>query len=154
MKRFAIAGLVLAAALACMGCSSTGEVKQQVGMTVLVDAAVAYAVQRGADGNAVEWQRRAEQIASVALQLKSLDEGTVATLPTLMAALDPLVSRLSPGAQLTARGLTTALAGFIASNTGNMSTEKATIQFVLAEVLNATSVYIPRNPRVPVAPSG
>lgn len=150
MKRFA--AIVMGAALAlCMtgmhGCSGQPTASQQTGITVLVSAAVAVTVQKGTEDPQV-WAKRAGQIRDIATQLQSLEAGTVATLPAITSALEPLITkaRLTPGERLAANSLTLALAQLIEANRRPGSTEEASIRMVLKTVVDAASVYVPLAP--------
>lgn len=150
MKRFAsiLLGAALALCLSGMhGCSSqpTSAV-QQTGITVLVSAAVAVTVQKGTQNPEI-WAKRAGTILSVAKQLQGLEQGTVATLPALTAALQPLIDKanLSPGERLEANTLTLALAQLIEANRRPDRDEQASIKLVLQTVVQAASVYVPLN---------
>lgn len=145
LDRFALTILASLACLTLPACSSNPPTPlQQTGVTVLVSAAVAVHVQRGSQDAAV-WAKRAGQILDVAKQLQSLEQGTVATLPALVAALGPLIERanLSPGERLAANSLTLALAQLIEANRRPGSTEEASIRLVLQTVVDAASVYVP-----------
>lgn len=127
------------------GCTSTPTTQQQVGTTVLVDAAVGVAVQNGSSDQTV-WVARAKQIVSIAKQLQALDNGETATLPALTSALQPLLAKanLGPADQLAANVLITALSQVIQQNIGNVNTTtQQVIQQVLSDVINAADVYIP-----------
>lgn len=122
------------------GCSTTPNANQQAGITVLVDVAVATAVQNGA---------RADQILSIAKQLKALDAGAVADLPAITAALGPLIAKaaLPPAEALAANVLIAALSQVIQQNLGNTSLPtSAAIQLVLDDIISAASVYVPVTP--------
>lgn len=140
--------IVAIAVLSCFGlsgCQSTPTGQQQVATTVLIDAAVGVAVQNGTSDQTV-WVSRANQIVSIATQLKTLDNGTTATLPALSAALQPLLAKanLGPADQLAANVLITALGQIIQQNIGNVNvTTQQVIQQVLDDVISAASVYVP-----------
>ncbi len=129
------------------GCSSQPtSAAHQTGLTVLVSAAVAVTVQRDTQDPDV-WAKRAAQIRDMARQLQALEQGTVATLPALTTALEPLIARanLSPGERLAANSLTLALAQLVQNRRAG-TTEEASIRLVLQTVIDAASVYVPVAP--------
>lgn len=139
--------IAFAFAFGLSGCTSTPTSQQQIGTTVLIDAAVGVAVQNGTSDASV-WSARAVQITSIAKQLQALDTGATATLPALSAALQPLLAKanLGPADQLAANVLITALGQIIQQNVGNVNTTtQQVIQQVLSDVISAASVYIPAN---------
>ncbi len=150
---FAAIGSILIAAVMCAfafglsGCQSTPTSNQKIATTVLIDAAVGVAVQKGSSDPAV-WAARANQISSIAKQLQALDNGSAATLPALSAALQPLLAKanLGPADQLIANILITSLSQLIETNVDNINTTtQQVIQQVLSDVIAASSVYIPAN---------
>lgn len=137
-----------AAILSVEGCASlSGNAGQQVAVTVLVDAAVGVAVQNGSSDTAV-WGKRATTIVAIATQLKTLDQGAIATLPLVTAALQPLIlkANLGPAEMLAANVLVGALSQFIAAKVPANGTQTTAIQLVLSDVITAASVYLPAVP--------
>lgn len=145
MLRLAFCMALLTALFGLPGCKTTPTANQQLGLAVLVDAAVGIAVQNGSQDPAV-WAERAAKVLSIAKQLQAIDQGEVATLPALTAALGPLIdqAKLAPAERLAANALITALAQVIQQNANNASLPtQAAIQIVLADVIMAASVYVP-----------
>jgi len=139
---------VLAASTLLVGCKTTPTSNQQLSLVILVDAAVGITVQNGSKDPAA-WAERAAKVLSIARQLQAIEQGQIATLPALTAALAPLIAQaqLAPAEQLAANTLIAALAQVIQQNAGNVNLPtQATIQLILSNVILAASVYIPSSP--------
>lgn len=142
--------LCSAALVSVEGCSTltgAGGASNQVVVTVLVDAAVGVAVQNGSSDPAV-WSKKAATIVSIANQLKAIDQGAIATLPLVTAALQPLIlkANLGPADMLAANVLIGALSQFIAAKVPADAAQTTAIQLVLNNVIAAASVYLPPAP--------
>lgn len=134
--------------LALPGCSTAPTQAQQTTATIVISAAVAVAVQNGAQNPAV-WASRAKQIQTIAKQLQGVAVGDTATLPALTAALQPMLAKLAlaPPDQLAANALIAALSQIIQQNANKLDANASQIiARVLDDVIVAASVYVPNSP--------
>lgn len=138
--------LVAALPLLFTGCVTGPTATQSAGIQAAVDIATGLAIQQK-DSDPAVWVARAQTYKAVAVRLQELNSTGTATLATLAADLQPLISTLPPADQLAARTVVAALTPYLNAQLRDNPTLAATqsaVGTILAEFISACDVYIPR----------
>lgn len=125
------------------GCASLPTETQTAATTTAVSLATGFAIQQK-DTDSKVWQTRATQIKLIALELQSVNNAGTATLATLAADLQPLVTKLGPADVLAVNSLVAALTPLlnqqITSNPKVGNTQVA-VANVIQAVLTTCAAY-------------
>lgn len=143
--------VVLALVAVLSGCATRPEGQPPTSNDVLLDIAVQSATLIAVDrvvtrdhASQAEIEARAGRILLIASSLKALGSDKLSTLPTIRAALNPLLDKASLTALERAQAdlLVNALVAVALERT-DVSKYVARVEFVLDELIKAASVYLP-----------
>lgn len=134
---------VVLGASVLQGCATLPTETQTAATTTAVSLATGFAIQQK-DTDPKVWQTRATQIKLIALELQSVNNAGTATLATLAADLQPLVTKLGPADVMAVNSLVAALSPLLnqqITNNPKVGNTQVAVANVIQAVLTTCAAY-------------
>lgn len=140
---FLLVGLLVASTVTMTACKTVPTSQQQVGITVAVDVAAGYAIQKNSS-DPVIWKVRANEYKAIAVSIKAINDKGTASLSDLAAGLRPLIAKLPPPDQLAANALVSALTPYLEQQiqaNPNLGATQTAVNIIVQAVIDACNTY-------------